>query len=888
MDASAEEAGKLAVTRRPSVELAALSPSAAPQILADGMPPRAPASRQEPAEPLVVAFNSALFAGKGVDLTRYARGNPVEPGTYPVDVSVNGAGRGRLEVEFRAVPGSETASPCFTLATLERLGVDSQAVVRQLKGLDDEDADATVDAARATLDPETCLPLREALPGASASFDSADLKLDLTIPQLAMSKTPRGYIDPARWDNGIDAGLLQYSLNTYTSEQKTGTQDFSSAYLGLQSGLNIGAWRFRQRSTVSWMSRGAGVGWRSLEAYAQRDITALRSQLTAGDSYTSGEVFDSFGVRGVQLASDDRMLPDSLRSYAPVIRGVADTNARVIVRQNGNIIYEASVPPGPFEFTDLPATGYGGDLEVTVTESDGRARQFSVPFASVAQMLRPGSYRFSVAAGRYRDAAHGATPWVAQGTYQHGLTNLVTAYGGVLASAGYVSSVLGFGLNTPIGAIAFDATAARTELPGRGNRSGISTRASYSKMMPGSRTNFSLAAYRYSTPGFYSLGDAVRAREDHAGAGGTDDYRDYRDYRARSRLQVNVNQQVGTRSAFYVSGSTQNYWGTARGRDLQFQFGFSSVFRHVGYSLYAQRATDGNGRTVTQVGLNLSIPLGRATAANRNTFSFLSASASRDSSGNSALQTSLSGSRTDIGLDYGVNMARIVSGDSTNASLGGYGTYRSPVGTVTANASLNNRTRQASLGATGAVVVHRGGVTLSPPLGAAAALIEAKGAKGGKVINGQGASIDRFGYAVVPSLMPYRANTVALDPAAMPDDVELNNTSEEVVPRLNAVVFVKMATRLGRPLIATVRKADGSLLPMGAELFDMSGKSLGGIGQGGMTFLRGLEGSGALTAKWGERAEESCTVPYAIAPAGLQARKGATTLRVQWRCRPSA
>ncbi|WP_454725007.1 MULTISPECIES: fimbria/pilus outer membrane usher protein [Cupriavidus] len=886
MDASAEEAGQLAVTRRPSVALAALSSGAAPQMPAGGMPPRAPASRQEPgrqepAEPLVVAFNSALFAGKGVDLSRYARGNPVEPGTYPVDVSVNGAGRGRLEVEFRAVPGSETAAPCFTLAALERLGVDSQAVVRKLKGLDDEDADATIDAARATLDPDACLPLREALPGASASFDSADLKLDLTIPQLAMSKTPQGYIDPARWDNGINAGMLQYSLNTYTSEQKTGEQDFRSAYLGLQTGVNIGAWRVRQRSTVSWLSRGSGMGWRSLEAYAQRDITALRSQLTAGDSYTSGEVFDSFGVRGVQLASDDRMLPDSLRSYAPVIRGVADTNARVVVRQNGNILYEASVPPGPFEFSDLPATGYGGDLVVTVIEADGRERQFSVPFASVTQLLRPGSHRFSVAAGRYRDAVHGATPWVAQATYQRGLTNLVTAYGGVLASAGYASGVIGVGLNTPIGAIALDATAARTELPGHGNRSGVSMRASYSKMMPDTRTNFSLAAYRYSTPGFYSLSDAVRARDDRAGAGSSGDYR------ARSRLQVNVNQQVGTRSAFYVSGSAQDYWGTARGRDLQFQFGFSSVFRRVGYSLYAQRATNGNGRTVTQIGLNLSIPLGQATAANRNTFSFLSASASRDSAGNSALQSSLSGSRTDIGLDYGVNMSRIVSGDNTSASLGGYGTYRSPVGTVTANASLNNRMRQASLGATGAVIVHRGGVTLSPPLGTAAALIEAKGAKGGRVINGQGAAIDRFGYAVIPSLTPYRANTVALDPAAVPDDVELGNTSEEVVPRLNAVVLVKMATRQGRPLIAMVRKADGSPLPMGAELFDTAGKSLGGIGQGGMTFVRGLEGSGTLTAKWGASASESCTVPYAIPPADLQARKGATTLRVQWRCRPS-
>ncbi|PLL71151.1 hypothetical protein CWN76_24590, partial [Klebsiella quasipneumoniae] len=38
--------------------------------------------------------------------------------------------------------------------------------------------------------------------------------------------------------------------------------------------------------------------------------------------------------------SDDQMLPQSRRGYAPEIRGVANTSAKVTVRQGDQVIYE--------------------------------------------------------------------------------------------------------------------------------------------------------------------------------------------------------------------------------------------------------------------------------------------------------------------------------------------------------------------------------------------------------------------------------------------------------------------------------------------------------------------------------------------------------------------
>ncbi len=54
----------------------------------------------------------------------------------------------------------------------------------------------------------------------------------------------------------------------------------------------------------------------------------------------------------MELKSDSDMLPDSER-LCPIIRGSAHSNAQVVVRQNGYIIYQNTVAPGAFEINDL-------------------------------------------------------------------------------------------------------------------------------------------------------------------------------------------------------------------------------------------------------------------------------------------------------------------------------------------------------------------------------------------------------------------------------------------------------------------------------------------------------------------------------------------------------
>jgi hypothetical protein len=44
------------------------------------------------------------------------------------------------------------------------------------------------------------------------------------------------------------------------------------------------------------------------------------------------------------------MLPESMRGFAPIIRGIARTNATVTVKQNGYTVYQTYVAPGSFKF----------------------------------------------------------------------------------------------------------------------------------------------------------------------------------------------------------------------------------------------------------------------------------------------------------------------------------------------------------------------------------------------------------------------------------------------------------------------------------------------------------------------------------------------------------
>lgn len=837
-------------------------------------------------------FDRSMLAGgakNAADIARFEHGNPVLPGTYNLDIYVNGNWIGRLDVRFAAPAPNASAVPCVTPALLDRMGL----------------APAQADSAAAAelKSPTACVQLPDLIPGAKLSLDMANLRLDASVPQAYLGQMPRGYVNPDSWDAGIPAFLLNYSLNSYHATNAG--QGQTSTYLGLRAGLNLGLWQLRQDSTVTWQSGLSGTPgqrhWHNIDAYAQRALPSLRAKLVIGDSFTDGAVFDSFGLRGVQLATDDQMLPQSLRGYAPVVRGVADTNAKVTIRQNGVQIYQTTVAPGPFVIKDLYPTGYGGDLQVTVTEADGRQHVFSVPYASVAQLQREGVTRFDVAAGQLRDTFLQNRPGVVQAAIQHGFDNTFTGYAGVQGSAGYAAVLVGGAFNTRLGALALDITQAHAKIPGYGSHNGQSFRVTYSKIIPDTDTSLTVAAYRYSTSGFLSLQDAESARDfarrgldplqylpatvpmidgvpvtslltpaQRAALAGSV----YDDnglvtarglLRQRNRFTLTLSQRIGQAGSLYANASASDYWNRP-GRDSQFQVGYNSHFGRLSWGLSASRSRLFFGGYDNQVFLNASLTLGAGMHAPN-----LSVNLSHGDSSGSQEQATLNGTAGEWNqFTYGatVSHASAISGTATSVNAG----YRSPWAVFSATAGKGDGYAQQSIGINGALVAHGGGVTFGQPIGDTVALVHAPGAGGAHIINAPGVRVDRAGYALVPYLTPYQLDTVQIDPKGLPLDVQLDATSAQVAPYAGAVVKMDFKSKHGRAVIARIRLQDGKLAPFGAEVADASGHPLGVVGQGGMALLRGVHDRGRLGVKWqdADGASESCNFSYTLP--GVDAR----------------
>jgi len=788
-------------------------------------------------------FDTKMFRGGAVSkslLERLNRRQAVLPGTYGVDVWVNQKFGARLDVTFREARDGRVA-PCLTPRQFDRLGIVPPGAHAQAH---------TQGEPRAP----DCLNLTESVPGVRADVRMDALRLDLQVPQALTRRIPRGYVNPDDLDAGITVGFANYMGNYYQAWQSLGARQ-QSGYLSLQGGLNLGLWQLRQQSTVHWTPR-EGARYQSVRTYVQRPLLGIGSHLTLGQTYTGGKFFSGINYIGAGLRKDERMLPDSQRGYAPVVRGVANSNARVSIRQNGHDIYQTTVAPGAFEISDLYPNSYGGDLEVEVLEADGSVARYTVPFSAVPESLREGQWNFETALGRTHGA--GESSGFSDLVVQRGMSNAATLHGGLRLAQGYQAAMAGGVYTNRLGALGVDMTYSHARLPGR-TTSGWMTRFSYSHTIAATGTTVALANYRYSTTGYQDLTDVLGMRREGAAWISPT-------HSQRNRFDVRINQRLGRFGQLFTSGSLQDY-RDGRPRDVQYQLGYGTTLPYgIGMNVVLMRQqTSGSGvelsaeQRETTVMLSLSIPLGSAVGAPalNTTITWGSGADS-----GAQLQSGFSGALDqDQTLTYSLDgsVDRATRQPTMNANL----QKRFSAASVGVGGSYSRGARQLSANAQGALVAHAGGVTFGPYVGNTFALVQAQGASGAKVVNSQ-TRIDGNGYALVPSLTPYRYNRVTLDPDGMAATTELVQSERRSAPYAGAVVKLTFETRQGQALLIRAVKDDGLPVPFGAEVFDAAGAPVGIAGQGGRIYVRAEEAAGKLVVRWGDVPSEQCVVPYRV------------------------
>ncbi|MDS0856911.1 fimbrial biogenesis outer membrane usher protein [Burkholderia pseudomultivorans] len=808
------------IEKRKKSNLSARSPACFLVLMGMALPGSAPAS--------VVQFNEILLKRDDtpVEMSYFESGNGVVPGTYELDLYLNQSLVKRESVRFVDDGGDKIVRPLLTVGLLKHIGIDTGKL----------EADGLVppgspdDAVAGFFGGES---------GASVDVDIHALSLHLVMPQKYIARQPRGHVDASLWDDGMTALFSDYQASY--SRNTGGGYNSDYAYLGLHNGFNVGRWRLRNDASLT--RSGNVTRFASNRSYAERDLRAIKGRVSAGELYTSGQIFDSFRFLGAQLASDTGMLPDNENGFAPVVRGIAESHATVEVRQNGYLIYSTPVSPGAFEIADIYPSGSNGDLEVRIIEADGRARTFTQAYSYVPVMVRRGGLRYHFATGKFRNTGK-PSPTFAMATLVYGVTDNITGFGGLLVSQRYTALNLGAGFNSPFGGLSLDVTHSQSDAGNRTQR-GQSARVLYSKTLAATDTTLTMIGYRYSTEGF-------RTFAQHADDLGI--VQPYGYQRQKSRFDVNVNQSIRRGSLFVSLGET-SYWGES-GRSRRYQLGYSGNLSAASYSVALSHTRESGAwrRSDTQVTVSTSIPLGSGARSLR---AYTNVVSSFDGRANA--QSGVSGF---VDRDGTLGFSAQAGYEKHGGASGGIGmSWDARMGKLGANYNQSRYGGHFDVNAAGSIVVHRGGVTFGQPVGETFAVVRVSGVKGAQLDSSSSISTDGRGYAVVPYMQPYRYNWLNLAAASLGTDTEVSDSTKVLVPTRGAVVAADFEAEVGRRVQFVLQTKGDAAVPIGAMAYGDAGRTLGVVDNQSRLMVFGAQDRGDFEVRW---RDNGCRVRYTL------------------------
>lgn len=772
-----------------------------------------------------------------IDLSQFEN-NEQLPGKYYVDIYVNTNLIGTENIKFEKIDNGKLM-PCLSISDLTKFGIKtSEYKELETKG-------------------NNCVNL-SAIPNAKSEFQFNSQRLYLSIPQIAMNKDPRGFVDLNNIDNGITALLLNYSYSgSKNYDRKSNGSNTTSNYINLRPGVNIGPWRLRNYTTWS-NSDDKSSKWDTVYTYLSRSINQLKSQLILGDGVSPSSVFDSVPFRGIQLGTDDDMYPESVRGYAPVVRGIARSNAQITIRQNGYTIYQTEVAAGPFEINDLYPTGSSGDLYVTIKESNGSEQHQIIPFASLPVLQREGYVSYSITGGEYRAYDKEIEKQkFGQLTLIYGLPYGATAYGGSQLSNNYQAYSIGIGQNLgALGAISIDVTQANSKLNNGDTSRGQSYRFRYNKNLNTIGTNIALAGYRYSTDGYYSLAEVFDEYRNGISAPEIE--------RRRNRAEITINQNLGEQyGSLSIGYVRENYWNSDR-KTQSATVGYNNSWQGISYGLnytynkntnnYSYRSSSyAKSNDDHQLALSVSVPFSVFDDTFYYNFNTNSSSQS-PSTGSVGLSASQLNNRLNWSLQQAFTNQDQGSSGNLNAS------YKGKYGEMTGGSGYSKDNYNLYYGVNGSLVAHSGGVVLGQQLGETSAIVNIPEAADVAVLNQAGVETNSYGYALVPYITPYRKNTIDIDTSALPENTEMALTSQTVSPSRGALVKANFSANVGYRALIALTLENGEFIPFGSQVIFKDNPQLNNIvGNDGEVYLSGLSEKGQFIVKYNDK---QCSANY--------------------------
>ncbi|HAX5210028.1 TPA: fimbrial biogenesis outer membrane usher protein [Escherichia coli] len=790
--------------------------------------------------PTGYSFNPAFIsAGEGdnniPDLKYFSRVDGFLPGEYSVDIVLNNDRLGKENIIFKPTQDGQVV-PQFSVSMLKSWGVDTKKL-----NISDDKILSNI--------------LEYKIDGFNSVFDKNKQILYVNIPQKWIYHPVWSELPPQSWDDGETALLLNYRYSDVRYKYNSGAKETQT--LSINTGLNIGGWRFRHNGY--WNTNEQG--WTNLNTFARHDYSfGQGGQLTIGQSSTDDGILDSFPYEGISISSDDGMIVPWMSTYSPVVRGIAYTPAQVIVRQNNMIIWQGDVPAGPFELQDVFPL-YAGDMEIEIHESNGEIRRYTQASSTLPVLQREGRFRYYVAVGQYRDVGNpdGDKTTFLQYSSAWGMGWDTTIYGGLIAADTYNTVVIGLGRYMPLlGAISLDFSHSKSDSFSRnssGKEKGQLTRLTYARGFDSTGTYLSITGYWYGSSEYYSFNDYQQNKN-------SEDY-PY-SYRSRYKVSSQLQQNIGDVGQFTFSLDVNDYINEENGQQYRLAYSFPVMGISTSLSLTYNKQPQYND-TDKAIFASISVPF--SVLSNYNTASFTTNVYNTKNA--SDIQTGINGSLLNQKLYYSL-MEGLHYGDKNSNSGNATIRYKTAKGEIQSTWSHQKQGGQLQLGANGGVVLHSDGLVLTQTLSldGANALIDTNGVGDIKVKQGVGLYTDQNGYTVVPYLSPYQKNSIALDVNKVSATTEILKSDAYVTPSRGALVRAKFNVISGHKALINLVRPNGEVVPFGSLTSltgDHSNQSVTGIvSDNGQVWMSGLPDNGELLAQWGDDGESNCSAPFSL------------------------
>ena len=591
------------------------------------------------------------------------------------------------------------------------------------------------------------VPLSSLAPNLLYVVDDANLSLNLTVNPAVLGHRVETYNNrpPEILYSQDTSGFLNYSLNL---------RDLTKFTAFTETGVTVGPGLLY--NAISRNEHGAVVRGLSNLTISNRESM---NRTVIGDRLITSNVLGGNPIMGgVSFFRDFNLDPYFVRNPGLNYSGAVATPSTVDVYVNGQLMRRVSLPPGEFQFKDLPVPAGVGDTRLVLRDAFGREQEISSQNYFTSTLLKEGLQEFNYSIG-YRREDLDTESWkydklVMLALHRLGITEYLTAGMRLEATSRLVSGGPSIGFRMPFGEmeIAGGFSAGDGASGGAGyigyNYLGRSLNFGWSAriMSPHYATttlsaNDKRALLQINTligfPVTTNLGVTLRYTYENSQIDGR-----------ANRLSMAASARVTDRISYFLSGGVLKQ---STGLSKEIFSGLTFLFGETTAALSYQKYTGTNTGLMT---VQKSLP---------------------------------------VGTGFGYRFQAAPGGDASTPTVDTLLQYQGPYGRYEANYSRLASQNSTVLNVAGGVAMIGGDYFFSRPVQDSFAVIDVAGIGGvrGYSNNQEIGRSNGNGNLFIPNLLPYYGNKVAIADLDVPMNYMVDKTEKFIAPPYRGGAVVK-------------------------------------------------------------------------------------------------